>query len=767
MDHHYTFSINPLEDASQINKEKRRLQEILDYNLSDFDIQDSGLQMITNLAAIICGTKLGFVTLVGSEYIEILSRVGCEWTCLPRKNSFCNLIISQADFFEVEDALIDERTNKFLVVHPPTSIRFCAGYPIKNSNGYNLGSLVVEDYVPHKMNDFQKLALKTLTEQALVHLELRKQNYKLKLALEQAEKLSKAKDDFLSNMSHELRTPLNATMGFVDFLSKTKLETDQREAIEIIQSSCDLLLTLINDILDISKLESGKIILNFSPFELKSSIEEVHVLLNQKAKENLNSFSMKYDSRIPKLLIGDSVRLKQILINLISNSIKFTKNGKIKTKIKLLEETEYNVKLKFSVKDTGIGIPAEKLQEIFERFVQADKQTSIKYGGTGLGLSISKNLVELFQGKLKVKSKVGIGSTFYFEITLDKFRHEEKNLNSTEVEDFSEIENCRILICEDNMVNIFLLKKIFNNLSIQTEYAYNAKIAIEILKENKNFDLILMDINMPEINGIETTKIIRKDLNLKMPIIGFTANNSQSEREKCIECGMNDYITKTFLADQLINIIMNSIHNKKPYSRKKFKSFNNFDYKNDEIYNNYKTRDTTSTTKDDQNLRKGSLQTNADYTSNSNSISISSTATEYSSNLVFSSDLHQSSDQSMEDEAIFESKYLKEYTGNDVEFEKDFLNLFLDDFSKHIESLLQAISIIDYDQINFIIHKMKSPAMILNLKSIIKIISRFKHFTNLCADKKIFIDEYDNIFREFKKLKNIIWKYIEEKKTTN
>jgi signal transduction histidine kinase/CheY-like chemotaxis protein len=766
MDYHYTCSINPLEDPSQINKEKRRLQEIMDYNLSEFDIQDSGLQMITNLAAIICGTKLGFVTLVGSEYIEILSRVGSEWTCLPRKNSFCNLIINQDDFFEVEDALIDERTNKFLVVHPPTSIRFCAGYPIKNQNGYNLGSLVVEDYVPHKMNDFQKLALKTLTEQALVHLELRKQNYKLKLALEQAEKLSKAKDDFLSNMSHELRTPLNATMGFVDFLSKTKLETDQREAIEIIQSSCGLLLILINDILDISKLESGKIILNFTPFELKSSIEEVHVLLNHKAKENLNSFSLKYDSRIPKHLIGDSVRLKQIFINLISNSIKFTKNGKIKTKIKLLEETEYNVKLKISVKDTGIGIPARKLQEIFERFVQADKETSIKYGGTGLGLSISKNLVELFQGKLKVKSKVGIGSTFYFEISLDKFRHEEKNLNSTEVVDFSEIENCRILICEDNVVNISLLKKIFNN-SIQIEYAYNGKIAIEILKENKNFDLILMDINMPEINGMETTKIIRKDLNLKMPIIGFTANNSLSEREKCIECGMNDYKTKTFLADQLLNIIINSIHNKKPYSRKKFKSFNNIDYKNDEIYYNNKTSETSSRINENINLRKGSLQTNADYQSNSNSISISTTASENTSNLVFSSDLHLSSDQSQEDEDIFESKYIKEYTGNDAEFEKDFLNLFLDDFSKHIESLLQAISIIDYDQINFIIHKMKSPALILNLKSIIKIINRFKHFTNLCADKKILIDEYDNIFREFKKLKNIILKYIEEKKTPN
>lgn len=564
---------NTIKSESWQENEKKRLSNILEYNLENWDINDKGLQSITKLAAIICGKPLSFITLVGEEYVNFLSRSGSELLGTIRKNSFCQVAIEQEDFFEIEDILSDPRfvENELVLEEPP--LRFYAAYPIVSPKGYHFGSLCVCDLKANKLNEIQKEALKTLTDEVMVHLELHKQNKELKEANERAEKLAKVKDEFVNNVSHELRTPLNAIGGYAEILAKTDLDTDQKEAVCIIKGSCEILITLINDILDFSKIQMGKLRLENIPLDLRKTIKNVKDLLNPKAKEKNLKFDLKIDEKIPKFILGDKVRINQIIMNLTGNALKFTQEGSVKIDIKLLNETEKNLEIKFCVKDSGIGIPEDKLQTIFERFEQAGKDITRKFGGSGLGLNISRNLVELHNSKLELKSEVGNGSEFFFTIKFDKLLDEDdskqvvnKKVCNNYMERISNIKHLRLLVCEDNSVNIKLIKAIFKNKNINIEIAENGKIAIELLKRiNKKFDLILMDIQMPEMNGFETTKYIRNIMNLNIPIIGFSASTSEIERNYCFEIGMNDYILKSFGGNEIFDKLDNFVNTNKIY----------------------------------------------------------------------------------------------------------------------------------------------------------------------------------------------------------
>jgi signal transduction histidine kinase/CheY-like chemotaxis protein/HPt (histidine-containing phosphotransfer) domain-containing protein len=584
-------------------KEKARLSNLLEYDLSDLDIDENILTPITTLVAMICEMPLSFVTWVGPKRVDFLARDGCQYLGTSRESSFCDLAIEQDDIFEIEDSLNDPRfsENEF-VKEQQTPLTFYAGYPLKSSKGYNLGSLCVCDTKPNKLNDKQRLALKTLTQQVMAQLELKKQNKKLIEANKKAEVLSRAKDDFISNVSHELRTPLNAINGYANILGQSILNKDQEEAVNIIKNSSEILITLVNDILDFSKINSEKLKLEKIPFDLEKTVKLVNDLLYKKAEEKNISLEMIYDEKIPKKLVGDKIRINQIIMNLAGNSIKFTQKGKVIIEVKVsenkLEQTSsvFNINsnvigyetrvtskkslniltrqviLNFSVRDTGIGIPADKIDSIFERFEQAGTDITRRFGGTGLGLNISKNLVELHGGNLKVKSVFGEGSEFYFTIPYDfipvketnKERNQISDLHKLNQEYFSKLAKLRVLVCEDNLVNIKLIKHLFKNKITYLEVAENGRIGVELFK-TKPFDVIIMDLHMPEMDGIEATKYIRNKLKSKIPIIGFTANCSNEEKELCLKVGMNDYLTKTFVNNDIYKKLADIILISKEY----------------------------------------------------------------------------------------------------------------------------------------------------------------------------------------------------------
>jgi signal transduction histidine kinase len=446
--------------------EKRRLSDVLEYDMRNHDIDDPGLLAITKLATYICGTPMGFVTLVGQNYVDVLSRVGCDYTGVMRLNSFCTYAIQEDGFFEVEDVSKDSRFNEnYYVKTQKTPPQYYGAWPIKSVDGNNLGTLCVVDTKPGKLNDDQIEALKTLREQVTVHLQLRKQNKELMAAKLKAEKLSRAMDEFISNMSHELRTPLNAINGYAHILNKTILTKEQEEAVEIIKNSSDILITLVNDILDFSKINCEKLKLEKIPFKLEKTVKLVYDLLLNKADQKNIILELVYDKNIPKQIMGDKIRINQILINLAGNAIKFTDKGSVKIQVKMKEETKDDISIDFLVKDTGIGINKNNLETIFERFEQAESETCRKYGGSGLGLNISKNLVELHGGKLKVRSVVGEGSEFYFTIKYAKVSESDKikNFKLRSKLNLSNITDLKLLVCEDNLINIKLIKKKFEN----------------------------------------------------------------------------------------------------------------------------------------------------------------------------------------------------------------------------------------------------------------------------------------------------------------
>ncbi len=357
-----------------------------------------------------------------------------------------------------------------------------------------------------------------------------------------AENAVKAKQQFLSNMSHEIRTPMNAIIGFTKVLLKTELTAKQKEYLQAIKMSGDALIVLINDILDLAKVDAGKMIFEQTPFKLSASIAAMIHLFETKIQEKNLKLVKEYDNDIPEVLVGDPVRLHQIILNLMSNAVKFTSKGKIIVNVSLLSEDEKKATIQFSVTDTGIGIPETKISKIFENFQQASSGTSRLYGGTGLGLAIVKQLVESQGGSIHVKSVIDEGSTFSFELSFLK-TSADAELESEMIDLDPEIKNISILVVEDIVLNQLLMKTLLDDFGFERDIADNGKIAIEKLRLKK-YDVILMDLQMPEMNGFEATDYIRNIMNLDVPIIALTADVTTVDLAKCKAVGMNDYIAK-------------------------------------------------------------------------------------------------------------------------------------------------------------------------------------------------------------------------------
>lgn len=383
--------------------------------------------------------------------------------------------------------------------------------------------------------------------------ELMSTNEDLKKAKEQAEAATKTKEQFLSTMSHEIRTPLNAIIGMTHLIKNDKLEGEMAENVEILEFSAQNLLSLINSVLDISKMEAGKMAFEQAEFDLPFLIQNTVEIFKARAEEKNILLRSNIDKNIPKSLIGDSTRLSQILNNLIGNAVKFTDEGTITITVRLLHHKTEKVELLFAVSDTGIGISPEKINSIFDDFSQAEEDTSRKYGGTGLGLAITKQLVELQGGTINVMSTMMVGSTFSFQLGFKIGKIQAITANLPDATNIKNLKGVNILIVEDNKVNQILVKKFLNNWGATHQIAENGQIAVDLFKKN-SFDVVLMDLQMPVMDGYESARqmrLLEENTDKFTPIIALTASTLLNERERIVQVGMNDFLSKPFNPNEL------------------------------------------------------------------------------------------------------------------------------------------------------------------------------------------------------------------------
>lgn len=364
-----------------------------------------------------------------------------------------------------------------------------------------------------------------------------------------AEASAKAKSDFVANVSHELRTPLNAILGFAGLMDQTGLDNVQKDYIEAISSSGNSLLTIINDILDLSKLDADKLVPENIPFDIRELLRSVQVMLQPRAIAKQLDFRCTVDVATPATVLGDPMRLRQILVNLIGNAIKFTPQGGVQVQCALLQQESEIVSVSFSIRDTGIGIPAAQHGAIFERFNQGDNDITRNYDGTGLGLAITRQLVQLLGGTIALESEQGKGSEFTIVLPFGRAgtnQHDPGRQRETKMGNQQQV-----LIVEDNLMNQKLARIILHNNGFRTTIANNGMEALEMV-QRQTFDVILMDIQMPRMDGCQAARAIRQELKINTPIIAMTAYALDSEREQCISEGMNDYLAKPFRENDLL-----------------------------------------------------------------------------------------------------------------------------------------------------------------------------------------------------------------------
>ncbi|XZF12790.1 PAS domain S-box protein [Chitinophagaceae bacterium MMS25-I14] len=397
----------------------------------------------------------------------------------------------------------------------------------------------------------------TFTGSIGIHLDITIQKQleqELRRAKAEAEQSAHAKEIFLANMSHEIRTPMNAILGISKILSKTEMDEQQTFYLNTIRTAANNLLVIINDLLDFSKIEAGKISLERIGFRLDDIIGNAIQVLRHKAEEKDLIITSKTGKDIAPILMGDPYRINQVLMNLLSNSIKFTEHGTVDVSCTLVDETATSQKIQFRVTDTGIGMSESFLKNLFDKFTQEDESISRKFGGTGLGMSISKQLVELMGGDIQVASQKNIGTAISFTVTFTKGASADLPQQRVLKADNSILKNKKLLLAEDNEINRLVASTVLKQYGAEVITAENGKVAIEKFKA-EHFDLVLMDVHMPEKDGLETTRYIRQHLDSSIPIIALTASAFKHEEERCLQAGMNDFITKPFDEEKMIKLI--------------------------------------------------------------------------------------------------------------------------------------------------------------------------------------------------------------------
>lgn len=480
------------------------------------------------------------------EFVRALS--GNEALSQTLKHEFALGIIDvqmpDMDGFETVELIHNDPTIKYFPVIFVSAIYKEAQYVVK---GIETGAVdfISKPIIPVILQGKVRVFLDLYMQKKL----LESSNVELKIAKEKAEKKDLLKSLFLATMSHEIRTPMNGIIGVSELLKQTPLSKEQLDLVNIMSVSGNNLLLIINDILDISKIEAGQIKLEDNHFDLHNIATEIISILDIKATEQGNSLELNIDDDVPRYFKGDAMRLKQILLNLANNAVKFTKDGEVKINISCLDEEGNKCRIEFKVIDTGIGIHDNEKDKLFKQFSQINQSTQREYGGTGLGLAISKSLVELMDGKIGVESKPGVGSTFWFNVVLDKSKEIEINSIENKASGRKSDIPLNILLVEDNLINqkvaVGIIKQLGHNVSV----AENGKIGVDMYKAKK-YDIVLMDIQMPVMDGFVATKEIREweHDEKKKPghIIALTANALKEDKEKCFIIGMNDFLSKPF-----------------------------------------------------------------------------------------------------------------------------------------------------------------------------------------------------------------------------
>ncbi len=537
--------------------EEDRLAELLRYDILDTPPEEP-FDRLTELAAYICQTPVSLISLIDRHRQWVKSRVGpiaCE---TPRDWAFCGYTLLGTEPCIIRDATRDERVKDNPLVLEEPSIRFYAGYPLISPKGHNLGSLCAIDFVPRDLEPDRLKYLQILAEQAVTLLEGRLHRKQvaeyaesLKDAKERAERANQAKTLFLSTVSHEIRTPLNGVVGMLQLLSETHLDPQQRDFLKTARTSAAMLLSVVNEVLDFSSIEAGKIELNLKPADLRQIVEETRLVLKSAAADKTIDLCCHLDPDIPEYLILDGSRLRQILINLCGNAVKFTPvGGRVEVTARAMPATVGRVKLEIAVSDMGDGIAAEDCARILEPFFRASTAASLPIEGTGLGLAITNRLLNLMGSALQIGSTPGYGSCFSFVLECPIAVGGPET--GPRLKTVTTERPLQILVAEDNAVNQKVISTLLEHRGHCVTIARDGAEAVRWCQEEA-FDLILMDLEMPNMDGAEATKHIRKSphgVNGNTPIFALTAHAIVGLHDRAIAL-MDGYISKPIRIEEI------------------------------------------------------------------------------------------------------------------------------------------------------------------------------------------------------------------------